>query len=121
VAVYVVVVPPVVAHAVAGVGAVRRYSYRVMALPPLSGAVQPRTTWALPAVAVRLPGAAGAVAVETGMAVLVPELAPLPLALTALTSKVYCVLFVRPVTVCVTVLAPEPVIAVHVPAPVPLR
>ena len=77
---------PVVAQFVAGVGAVRRYSYLVIALPPLFvGVVQVSDTCVLPAVAVKLVGAPGVVA---GVAVCGPDVSPMPTALTGRTSKV---------------------------------
>jgi hypothetical protein len=79
-----------------------------MALPPLLlGAVKVTLAWALPGVAVPIVGAPGAVGLGVTL-LLVAEAAPTPMALVAVTVKVYAVPLVRPATVT-GLLVPVPV------------
>ena len=88
--------------------------YFVITLPPFEGAVQLTTAEALPAVAVTLVGAPGAMA---GVTALEGALATLvPIAFVAVTVKVYDVPLVRPVTVPVVAVAPVTTTGLSPPA-----
>jgi hypothetical protein len=73
----------------------------VIALPPLlPGAVKVTVALALPAVAMPMVGAPGTVAVPEGVTLLDrADAGPVPIALVAVTVKVYAVPLVKPVTV----------------------
>ena len=72
--------------------------YDVIALPPFeAGGVKLTVACALPAVAVPIVGAPGTVAGVTLLEA--ADAGPVPIALVAVTVKVYTVPFVRPVTV----------------------
>ena len=71
-----------------------------MGLPPVElGAVHASATWRSPRVAVRPVGAPGTVAGATGVAETGVDGAPVPIALAAVTVKLYEVPFVSPVIV----------------------
>src|SRR6187551_3785283 len=76
-------------------------TYPVIGEPPVSaGAVNVTVTWPSPGVAVPIVGASGTV---TGVPLAEVLAAPVPIALMALTRKLYAVPFERPVTVVAAV------------------
>jgi hypothetical protein len=81
----------------------------VIADPPLlAGAVQLTVACALPAVAVPIVGAPGAVMTICGVTgVVAPENAPVPAEFTAATSNVYAVPFVSPPITALVAVAPD--------------
>ena len=81
----------------------------MIALPLLAAAVYATATVVLPAVGVPIVGAPGNVYGVT--AADAPDAVPVPAAFVAVTVKVYCVLFVSPVTVSDVALVPVVVTA----------
>jgi hypothetical protein len=97
------------AWATAPLVGVQTAAYVVIGEPPFdAGAVKAMLAWPLPAVAVPIVGAPGAVA---GVTLALAEAAELPRAFVAITLQAYCVPFVRPLT-AIGLEVPEPVAVV---------